>query len=112
MNKTQSLAGYIREHLSSYEERLAIGIRQEVIVKELAEAGYETNVFTLRTLLSRARKKRDKQLQKAAGPAPALPAGARPVEAKPAVKKQDNPLTKPAGFDAQALKNSKDSDLI
>lgn len=108
MKKTQSLAGYIRERLAQYEDRLAIGIRQEVILEELAQAGYETTIYTLRTLLSRARKQRDAAVQKAAETGVSSPA---PAAAKPE-KKTANPLTKSAGFDTSVLKNQTDQDLI
>lgn len=58
MKSKQSLAGYIREHLNELEARLENGIRQEVIVEELTEKGYETTLQTLRNLIYRARKRR------------------------------------------------------
>jgi hypothetical protein len=58
MKTDQSLAGYIREHLSSIEARLKVGIRQEVILQELQDVGYQnTTIQTFRNLLYRARKK-------------------------------------------------------
>lgn len=60
MKKEQSLAGVIRERLESIEARLAVGIRQEVLLAELAEAGYETSLSNFRNELWRARKRRDK----------------------------------------------------
>lgn len=58
MKTDQSLAGYIREHLSTIESRLKIGIRQEVILQELQQVGYpNTKIQTFRNLLYRARKK-------------------------------------------------------
>lgn len=58
MKPKQSLAGYIREHLNEFEARLENGIRQELIVEELAKNGYETTLQTLRNLIYRARKRR------------------------------------------------------
>lgn len=58
MKTDQSLAGYIREHLSTIEARLKVGIRQEVILQELQDVGYpNTTIQTFRNLLYRARKK-------------------------------------------------------
>lgn len=58
MKTDQSLAGYIREHLTTIEERLKNGIRQEVILQELRQVGYpNTAIQTFRNLLYRARKK-------------------------------------------------------
>lgn len=58
MKAKQSLAGFIREHLAEIESRLENGFRQEVIVAELAEIGYQTTIQSLRNLIYRARKRR------------------------------------------------------
>ena len=59
MKKEQSLAGVIRERLEAIEQRLAIGVRQEVFLAELAEAGYETSLSNFRNELWRARKRKE-----------------------------------------------------
>jgi len=51
------LAGVIRERKASIEARLAVGVRQEVILAELAAEGYETTLKNFRNELCRARKK-------------------------------------------------------
>lgn len=70
MKTDQSLAGYIREHLSTIESRLKIGIRQDVILQELQNVGYpNTRIQTFRNLLYRARKKALKnQIEKEKSP--------------------------------------------
>ncbi|TFW28467.1 hypothetical protein [Duganella callida] len=60
MKREQSLAGVIRERLESIEQRLAVGVRQEVFLAELAEAGYETSLSNFRNELWRARKRKEK----------------------------------------------------
>lgn len=52
---SQSLAGYIRQHLTEIETRLSFGVRQEVIVSELEAIGYKTTVKGFRNFLYRAR---------------------------------------------------------
>lgn len=59
MKKEQSLAGVIRERLESIEQRLAVGVRQEVFLAELAEAGYQTSLSNFRNELWRARKRKE-----------------------------------------------------
>ena len=63
MNKTQTLAGYIREHLDEIELKLYNGILQESIVEEINKNGYNTTAKAFRTYLHRARNRR-KQLDK------------------------------------------------
>src|SRR6218665_2195421 len=55
MKPPQSLAGYIRQHLKELEERLEVGVRQEVIVAELEAHGYKTTLKGFRNFLYRAR---------------------------------------------------------
>lgn len=55
MKPPQSLAGYIRQHLKELEERLEVGVRQEVIVAELESHGYKTTLKGFRNFLYRAR---------------------------------------------------------
>lgn len=63
VKKEQSLAGVIRERLESIEQRLAVGVRQEVLLTELAQAGYETSLSNFRNELWRARKRKEKKEQ-------------------------------------------------
>lgn len=115
MKKTQSLAGYIREHLAAIEARLDVGIRQEVIVSELATEGYTTTIQGFRNLLYRARKKAASR-----GLKPPSPTQQQPNE-KESEKKQTEEkskpenslktkLEKPAGFQYSGTKD--ESDLI
>lgn len=111
MKQHQSLSGYIREHLASIESRLSVGVRQEVIVQELASQGYQTTPAGFRNLLCRARKKvakgqpikTEKQEQKEdVKSAPkALPKVENALKAK---------LEKPAGFQYDGTKD--ESELI
>jgi len=64
MKTDQSLAGYIRQHLDVIEARLEVGIRQDVIIRELTEIGYTTTLQSFRNLLYRARKWKQKQVTK------------------------------------------------
>lgn len=96
MKKNQSLAGFIRERLDAIEQRLSVGIRQEVIVAELIAEGYDTTTIkSFRTLLSRARKQRETAQKVEVKPATKQPAK---TETK-AVKKPETPLTKKPGFE-------------
>ncbi|MGF6276251.1 hypothetical protein ABIB38_004662 [Massilia sp. UYP11] len=61
MKKQQSFAGVIRQRLADIEARLEVGIRQEVIIGELKEEGYETSLANFRNELWRARKWRDRR---------------------------------------------------
>jgi hypothetical protein len=61
MNKKQSLAGVIRERLTTIESRLEFGIRQEVLISELKEEGFDTTLATFRNALLRARQWREKK---------------------------------------------------
>jgi hypothetical protein len=58
----QSLAGYIRQHLSELETRMEYGISQTSIVEEINQLGYSTTVASFRVYLSRARTWRIKKL--------------------------------------------------
>lgn len=53
---SQSLAGYLRQHLGVIETRIANGVRQRQIVDELASLGYVTSLLSLRNALMRARR--------------------------------------------------------
>lgn len=90
MKKPQSLAGVIRENLDEIQRRLEIGIRQEVILAELAVAGHKTTLGNFRNELYRARKRREKR------------AGEKKIalikNENKATKKTDSALTKSTGF--------------
>lgn len=62
MKKPQSLAGVIRQRLADIEARLEVGVRQEVIIDELASEGHQTSLQNFRNELWRARKWREKKL--------------------------------------------------
>lgn len=81
MKKEQSLAGVIRERLESIEQRLAVGVRQEVLLAELAQAGYETSLSNFRNELWRARKRKEKKGQDAPGANKTTQPAPREVEA-------------------------------
>lgn len=55
----QSIAGLIRERLSSIEESKRIGISQQAIVNKLKEEGFVMSLATFRNGLARARTARD-----------------------------------------------------
>lgn len=127
--QAQSLAGVIRERLASIEARLSVGVRQEVILAELAAEGYETTLKNLRNELCRARKK-------VRGVAPAAPVGGKaavtaampakphsaPVTARTpegkgagtpkAEKPPENPLKKSTGFNYSGTKDIDPDDLV
>ena len=117
MKPPQSLAGYIRQHLTELEERLEVGIRQEVIVSELDAYGYKTTLKGFRNFLYRAR-------IRAAQKTVAVPAKYQPpkeqknaplVIQKPSHKKQEvspNPLTKKTGFEYKGTLGVDENDLI
>jgi len=126
--QTQSLAGVIRERLDAIEARLAVGVRQEAILAELAADGYETTLKNLRNELCRARK-----WKSAVQPAAPVGGKVQPREApskaanqgvgasKPAGKGQAtpgarktpvDPLTKPVGFNYGGTKDLSEDDLI
>lgn len=83
MKKQQSFAGVIRQRLADIEARLEVGIRQEVIIGELKEEGYETSLANFRNELWRARKWRERR-EAVAPPAPALVARPASTGAAPA----------------------------
>lgn len=62
MKKPQSLAGTIRQRLAEIEARLEVGVRQEVILGELAALGHQTSLQNFRNELWRARKWREKKV--------------------------------------------------
>ncbi|WP_326999620.1 hypothetical protein [Comamonas testosteroni] len=127
--QSQSLAGVIRERLASIEARLAVGVRQEVIVAELTAEGYETTLKNLRNELCRARKRSSKTL-----PAPPVGLGkgstanmpsragkeatsharteAKGIATPRAEKPPENPLKKPTGFNYGGTKDISEDDLI
>lgn len=127
--RTQSLAGVIRERLASIEARLSVGVRQEVILAELAAEGYETTLKNLRNELCRARKKVQvvapaapvggKAAVTAAMPAKphSAPVTARTPEGKgvgtpKAEKPPENPLKKSTGFNYEGTKDIDPDDLV
>ena len=116
--QSQSLAGVIRERLATIEARLAVGVRQEVIVAELAAEGYETTLKNLRNELCRARKRSSKTLPPQAagdkGSTANMPSRAesKRVATPRAEKTPENPLKKPTGFNYGGTKNISLDDLI
>ncbi|MCW5223633.1 hypothetical protein D5041_21350 (plasmid) [Verminephrobacter aporrectodeae subsp. tuberculatae] len=117
MKPPQSLAGYIRQHLTELEERLEVGIRQEVIVSELATYGYKTTLKGFRNFLYRARIRAAQksvavpaknQSQKEQRNAPFVASG--PDHQKQ--KSPPNPLTKKSGFDFKGTNSVDENDLI
>lgn len=108
MHPPQTLAGYIRQHLAEIEEKLEIGVRQEAIVSELNDLGYETSVTAFRNYLYRARLRSAKKV--ASPPTkPQLPKEKTTVE-KPA--KEKSPLTQKAGFDFKGTNSVDIDDLV
>lgn len=90
MKKPQSLAGLIRQRLADIEARLEVGIRQEVIVDELATEGHLTSLQNFRNELWRARKWKEKKET-------AQVSNASPANAQPSIQKAiANPVTKKA----------------
>lgn len=116
--QSQSLAGVIRERLATIEARLAVGVRQEVIVAELAAEGYETTLKNLRNELCRARKRSSKTLPAQAagdkGSTANMPSRAesKRVATPRAEKTPENPLKKPTGFNYGGTKDISLDDLI
>lgn len=103
--QSQSLAGVIRERLASIEARLAVGVRQEVILAELAAEGCETTLKNLRNELCRARKRKSKAL-------PAPPVGLEKGSRAGKEATRENPLKKPTGFNYGGTKDISEDDLI
>lgn len=56
MKAKRTLAGVIRQKLDAIEQQLEEGFRQEYIVTELAEEGFQTTIQNFRNELYRARK--------------------------------------------------------
>lgn len=116
MKQKQSLAGYIRQHLAEIEGRLEVGIRQEVIVSELREIGYETTLKGFRNFLYRARihaKEKGSQVStKLPEQQPRQEVKQAQNSAKPDQNKAQNPLTKSAGFEYTGTKDINPDDLI
>lgn len=93
IRRTQSLAGVIRERLASIEARLDVGVRQEVILQELAAMGHEISITYLRDALFRARKRRSSMNTETAFVAPAYP---HPATAQGIGPPSTQPTTTPA----------------
>ena len=106
MKPPQSLAGYIRQHLQELEERLEVGVRQEVIVAELEAHGYKTTLKGFRNFLYRARTRAAKKTVTAsATPAPKKePEHALPVAQNQTEKEDESTTTigshRPTDLDA------------
>ena len=115
-NRSQSLAGVIRERLVSIEARLAVGIRQDVIVSELAAEGYETTLKNLRNELCRARKRKSEKLLSQPSEIPKdeyQPINESKVITPPRPEKPpENPLKKPPGFNYTGTQGISEDDLI
>lgn len=91
MKKPQSLAGVIRQRLNEIEGRLAVGIRQEVIIAELAAEGQTTTIQNFRNELYRARKRKaattttssamkaEEKVQEASAPSTVSPTAPRKI---------------------------------
>jgi len=111
------------------EARLAVGVRQKVILSELAAEGYECTYITFRNALYRARKKGPvtepaapvggKAAVTAAMPAKphSAPVTARTPEGKgvgtpKAEKPPENPLKKSTGFNYGGTKDIDPDDLV
>ena len=112
MHPPQTLAGYIRQHLAEIEEKLEIGVRQEAIVSDLNDLGYETSVTAFRNYLYRARL-RSAQKVASAPTKPQLPKDKTTVEKsteKPT--KEKSPLTQKAGFDFKGTNSVNIDDLV
>lgn len=58
MNARQSTAGIVRERLAQFEQRIAVGVRLEVLIDELNAEGLRVSYKTFRNALSLARHKR------------------------------------------------------
>lgn len=115
MKHSQSLAGYIRQHLAEIEARLEVGIRQEVIVSELENIGYKTTLTGFRNFLYRARihaKKRGVVL----AIRPEIVAKEVGISTNKSTtnetKKPEDKLTKSAGFQYTGTIDIKPEDLI
>lgn len=112
--RKQSLSGVIRERLASIEAQLAVGVRQEVILAELAAEGYETTLGNFRNALFRARKK--VQVVASAAPDGSKAAGTAAMPTKPhapvTVRTPENPLKKPTGFNYGGTKDIDLDDLV
>lgn len=110
MKKPQSLAGVIRQRLDDIEARLDVGVRQEVIISELAAEGYETSLQNFRNELWRARKRKEQGKE-----TKAVEKAVKNVAAthnKTPAKQVVDPLKKPAGFNYGGTKDASEDDLI
>lgn len=113
MKQSQSLAGYIRQHLDELEARLEVGIRQDVLVAELEVHGYKTTLKGFRNFLYRARLRAEKT--KAQGkPQPMAQTDAQPAMtlATPTTGVSETSLTKSRGFEFVGTSEINESELI
>lgn len=113
MRRSQSLAGYIRQHLHQLEARLEVGIRQEVLIAELEIHGYKTTLQGFRNFLYRARvraaeKKAQGKVQPRDQP-DSRPAAALPP---PITRVPETALTKSKGFEFVGTSEIAESELI
>lgn len=90
MKPPQSLAGYIRQHLQELEERLEVGVRQEVIVAELEAHGYKTTLKGFRNFLYRARIRAAKKTATAPTKVKKEPEHAPPIAQNPPEKEDES----------------------
>lgn len=105
MSIKQSLSGYIREHLSTIEHQIDIGIRHESIVENLQSNGLDVDLGTFRTALYRARKKAQNSTPRptSTAPAPTAPIKKESKERIEEVTTEDNesgPTHRPTDIDA------------
>jgi hypothetical protein len=98
MKMKQSLAGYIRQHLSELEARLDVGIRQEVIIQELETTGYKTSLQIFRNCLYRARIRAKAREKKSPSPVPAKVKKSGVGTEKPAPTDTPTPPDQASGF--------------
>ena len=104
MKNSQSLNGYIREHIVEFEARLSVGIRQEVMIEELKTKGYITTLQGLRNALFLARKRDMAKPKKPKG---------KLLEIEPTVEKEapQSTRSKTSGFQYGDTKKINESDL-
>jgi hypothetical protein len=108
---TQSLAGYIRQHIDELEARLEVGVRHEAIVAELKAQGYTTTVKGFRNYLYRARQWAKEKHQRPQPPSKEKPNASSPVNLEPPKEeKPEDPLMKNRGFSFKGTLDK--SDLI
>lgn len=99
LKRSQSLAGYIRQHLDELEARLEFGVRQEVLVAELETLGYRTTLKGFRNFLYRARLRAAERKANANPPrTESLLASAVRPSPRPVTQASSDPLTASKGF--------------